>query len=378
MYKASELDVLEALFIEQHQPCIYFYLTLDAPIDIRQLTIAINRIHHIVPELACRYDPIRNAWYPLEHTDIIQEVIAFDNSLWDLTKDAQWKLQILHHKAYDELAIGVSHIVCDGAGAKQLLQLLCKAYRNEQLNGIHNVRSLSILPYKTSSQGVGKRKKGQSHRIQTSSGSKREGNITRFNELEKLRNIAKSYEATINDVALMMIMKAFAQEFDCASLTISCPVNLRSFLLYVPDLTITNFTGGYEVTIEDVKHSRKNLLYEIHRQMKEERYRNQDLSLIKPLHYAYRFMPKRLFHVLSHVCYHIPSLSFTNLGILEHLDFKDCEVVSAYVMTTMHEFPTLQISLMTYDQMVAFSIHTYATEDELQRLHQLMNDLTIS
>lgn len=376
MFPATQLDLLEGLSLPKQQPCIFFYMTLDSHLDLKQLRDAIDCVHRIVPELTCRYDQKRNTWFPFDDVHILQVVERFDFSSWSLLTDPQWLMQVVHHEDYDELAIGISHIVCDGAGAKQLLQILCQAYRHEPIQDKQNIRVLSTLPFYKTKQLVSKKKNVKHHLKQTASNDRKEACITRSIDLEKLQCIAKHYKVTVNDAVLSILMKTLADKASLSSLTITCPVNLRSFLQEAPPLTITNFTGGYEVVIDNVNmKSWEALLYEAHTQMKEERSRNQDLSLLKPLHYAYRVIPKTLFYFLAHKCYHTPKLSLTNLGVLESMSFGNGHVISAYVVTMQHELPVLQISMMTYDQVTTFSIHAYASEEEHKQLQQLMDDL---
>jgi NRPS condensation-like uncharacterized protein len=114
-YKGTALDLMQIVYMEKHAPIVYCYMTFDTRIEVERLKQAIKRTAEIVPQILCRYDDVKNRWYPARYdinsvVKILTEDDYCGNMIWDLRTGPQLKINIYHELDNDKLQIGMSHI----------------------------------------------------------------------------------------------------------------------------------------------------------------------------------------------------------------------------------------------------------------------------
>ena len=374
MYPALELDLLEALDLSIRQPVLYFQLRIQPCICINKLSQAVSQCIDFMPQWACRYDESSHAWLPLTSYTIIDEVDDFDFSSWDITKHPQLQIQIQHAQGYDDLRIGCSHVLCDGNGAMQLLYLLCHFYNKDSIT-VQNERNLSSLSFIKTKKPIHKKPKAVPIKPSIIDNDTHEHILTQQIPIAEIQHIANNHQVTINDVCMCAYLLALYDLYHQSSITIPCTVNLRPFLLDCPDTSITNFTGDYAITIHDIAHKNwVEILQEIHIQMKEERLRNSSLKEIKWYHTFYHLLPLSWIRLLACKVFHNPTISYTNLGILDDTQIRldDCKIMEAYVITALRTYPSFQLSISTYKDICTFSAHVQADQNALSKAQMLL------
>ena len=376
-YKANEMDLLEGMSLPDYQPYLCFQFRIHGSIDQHRLYHALCACIEKIPQLACRYDPKRNCWYPipdLKEAMLLKQVDIIDFSSWDLTSSPQLQIQLKRKEKETMMAIGISHILTDGNGAMQLLSLLCAAYRGESLASIANVRNLISIPLKQRRQKE-KRMPASLMTYEIAKEGKKQKVCVNGIKIADIKKAAAHQKATVNDMLLCAYLQTLHVISGQTTITVPCPVNLRPFLRTCPKQTIANFTGDYRVTVNNLDQKMwTQILKEVHEQMLEERRCNHDIPLIKLLHYCYRLLPLCLGRKVASCGYHSPAISFTNLGVLDHeqIDFDDCKILQAFMVTRPRHYPSIQISASTYREECTFTCHVVGSEADIAQAEQLL------
>lgn len=378
IYPANELDLLEASSLPDRQPILSVHLVLSSALELSRLYQALYDIISIVPQLGCRFDQKSNAWIslPLDPSALVKEVETIDFSCWNVQEDPQIQIQI--KKDGHHAAIGFSHIVTDANGAKQLMYLLCDAYHGSVDKTLRNQRELTGLSVK---QVAGVKKKSQKNHFLVMKTQKDTGNsvvCARGIDLSLLTYISRQTQTTVNDILLCAFLQTLHTLTGQNDISLPCPVDLRRFLKDCPLLTVTNFIGDYKVTITGMERkSWKDILTEIHEQMLQERSRNRQLKMLIPLHRCYQVLPKSLCVWMAKKAYHTPAVSLTNPGILDEkrLRFGGNKIVQAYIVSRIQRYPTLQISVSTFQGVCTLACHVDGTVEEIKVVHKILKQM---
>lgn len=377
MMQGTELDLLEALCLPQQQPIMFFCMVIEPRVQLTKLRRAISCCGKLIPELNARYDRLHHCWIPLTSDDaeVLREVSEFAYDSWNVEKDAQWFIQLKHEGLQDRLCIGISHILCDGKGACQLLKVLWNCYREGKIEEFENVRILADWPCKIGRKRISKRKKEYLLKKEAKNGSTYDKVLLKTVSLSEVDLCAKQYGWTINDILLAAFSQVIHEVFHIDHVTLPCPVNLRAFLIDEPEYTITNFTGEYHVTLDFTEiRTFTQLVDDVHLQMKEEQKCNVDLTLIHRLHHITKILPLSVMRWMATRYYDVPDVSFTNVGVLKqdafHLD--DAEVVQVYAVTKKRRFPSFQLSVSTFRDCCTLSAHVNGTPEELELAEQMI------
>ncbi len=261
-------------------------MKLDGKLDFERLKRAVGLSLDAEPILKCRLieaDP--PYWKPLENIGVVnfcsfQEAEDIDASVQDfvestvnLDQEPMLNVRLIRSGQYDVLAFKINHACCDGAGAKEYIQLLAEIYNSigEQENmyipvpriggrrdqdrlfeemGITNMNSLFIpgadlflplwpFPWEpcgsnTACIPVSKYPSGF---------------------LEELKKCAKAYGATVNDVVLTACYRAMLevkQPVYGMPMEIPVTVDLRRYLPDHKTQAIRNFSGSVSTRLEMV------------------------------------------------------------------------------------------------------------------------------
>jgi len=116
-------------------------MKLDGRLDFDKMKRAVRLSVDVEPVFGCRFiedDP--PYWKRLDNIDEInfcsleeadnsdEAVMRFLQSSLDMDNDPKVKVKILRSEQYDILAVKLNHACCDGAGAKEYIQLLSNIY----------------------------------------------------------------------------------------------------------------------------------------------------------------------------------------------------------------------------------------------------------
>lgn len=382
-YKGNELDMIESCYQSNQQPIVYCHMILQNRIDLQRLHKTMDACALVVPELYCHYDLTRNGWIPIQDcnsTNIIFECDeAHEFPVFHVLRDPQIRIHVLHKDSHDVLCIALCHILCDGGGFKQLLQLICDLYNHPHDPKPTNVHCLTRLRLKKNSCDW------KSSRIATEEMDlpyEQTGNAIHSVKLvipesafQAIRTYAKANGVTINDLMLYAYASVLQKIKQVDRICIPCPVDLRTFLEDAPECSIGNFTGSYSCTLNMKGKDASTILLDIHTQMLQERSHNRDLILIALLHGTYIVLPHALLRKFIYHFYRVPHVSFTNVGIFDHakITFEDCPIDQFYISTVFREFPRFQLTISTFRNCCTLSSNLRGGEDNKQQAMNILD-----
>ncbi len=393
IYKGTALDLIQSAYMDSHVPIVYCYMLLDTVIDINRLKQAVRGTTEIVPQILCRYDDIKNTWVPIKYDSnsivrIVAEMQCYEDLIWDLRTGPQLRINIYRQDSGDSLQIGMSHILTDGAGFQQYLSLLCKFYNEQTSHALNelNSRSLNPLLFQTALK-----------RIACSRSHDEKGNtavilpldqapailhslkVTLSEEqLNSLREKAKSLQVTLNDLfiaAYAYALKSFSLQSD---IVLPCPADLRKFQTQKGKLTIANMTGKYLCHISPSKaDSLKEIALTIHQEMERMKSHYACFHFIPLLYLLYKVLPVNLLRIITRAFYAIEQISYTNMGTLEEQQIllQDISLKECYLCGTYRKAPSFQVSISTYKNICTMAINLCGTKNQRIIGMQLLNEI---
>lgn len=383
-YQATTLDLLEAIHMNTHQPVMYLKLRVEPALDVKRLQHVLAQCIEKIPELAAFYHRRKNRFEPFENKTkvmegLITEVLTMDFTSWDLEKEAQIKIQI-NQQDPCEIGIGISHILCDGIGACQLIRLLCACYNGEACFD-QNQRALAELPTKKVKRKAAHRTKGIPPLLKESPDPQETIVLRQSIPLSHLQRMARLQQISINDLLMGSYCYSLSRLTGQQAITLPCPVNLRAFLNDAPALSVANFTGGYEVTITDLQQKSWEMInQEVHLILQKERIRNEDLHLISMINPISKWLPVGMLRILAKKFYQIPPISYTNLGRLDpYLCLLQHQVKEAMIITSPRIYPAYQVSVSSYQDICTLTLHIKGNPHHIQQaqllLHHIIEEL---
>ncbi|WP_124067164.1 VTT domain-containing protein [Clostridium sp. E02] len=376
--KGQCMDFIQTINIEKLQPFVFCHLHFDRRIDIERLKYAVQQTLSTVPQILCSYDLKKGKWVDRGHT--IEDLFVDNNSdfgddwCWNLLTETQLKIHVCHKEIHDILTIGISHILCDGAGFTQYLYLLANYYNNnDSQKDILNQRDLKPIlekiNIKTSLCKV------------ISYGEVKElpfdksGNIPYclIKTIEKQEFLAiqrktKALNCTVNDLLLTAYARTIVKFLKTESITLNCPINLRRFgkrELQEEALTIANMTGIYKLHII-IKPSEcfETTLLKIHSQMEQLKFNNSCFNGIPLLHFLYNKVPIFILNIFGKKLYKIFPISFTNFGVIDcnKLVFDGTKLNKCFLTGTYRISPDFQVSVSTYQNTCTLNCNLIGSE----------------
>jgi NRPS condensation-like uncharacterized protein len=262
-------------------------MKFDSRLDFEKLKKAVRLSVKAEPVFGCsfvesnppywkRLDNINKVkfCYLEESSNVDEAIQRFLQSPLDMDNDPKVKLKLIRSEQYDTLCVKINHACCDGAGAKEYIQLLSEIYSFlDQENGTFKVKprigGRKDQDRLFSTLGINNLEKGwnpflESPKTMWTFPLKRvRTNNTRFaicslpqGQLDVLSEYGRTRGATINDLILTAYYRAL---FDVSHPLYGVPMDISSTIdlrRYLPDQktkAIRNFSGGFDTRIARVR-----------------------------------------------------------------------------------------------------------------------------
>ena len=406
---------------------IQIVLKLESRIDFDKLLRAAKLSVEEEPVLGCRFiegDPPywkrikdfdEERLCSIEETDNPERAVKhFSGSPLDMDKDLNVKIKLIRAEGYDTICIKINHACCDGAGAKEYIQLLSKIYSfidrendsyipNPRIGGRKDQDKLfDALGIKHSASGWNPLTDAPRTvwRFPWKHGSRL--NTTRFKicrlpqeQLDILLEYSKSKGATVNDLILTALYRSmfeFSKPPYGVPMDISTTIDLRR---YIPDQkaeAIRNFSGGFRTGIaRKVDESFEGTLFRVVHATKKIKEGLPGLQNAKggefvetlnfPMINAFFkilsqdsvFMSQIPFSISNMYC----GLALSNLAYLSRplLKFGENVVTDAYVLPPVVRAPGLLILACTYNGTLILSFGYYKGSLRQKDAERLLNKI---
>jgi NRPS condensation-like uncharacterized protein/uncharacterized membrane protein YdjX (TVP38/TMEM64 family) len=358
--KAQCLDFIETVHIEKLYPLIFCRLHFERQIDIDRLKYAVRQTLLTVPQILYSYDLKTGKWIDKGHT--VDKVFACSDTdmgndwYWDLQTEPQLKIHVCRNQTNDVLTIGISHILCDGAGFLQYLYLLSHCYNHKEPAVLQNQRDIKPI-LDTIDIGMAS-KHSPSPRpavaLPFDQSSAMSYCLTRTIEepdFIEARRRAKASNCTINDLFLTAYARVVTSILKTDSIVLPCPADLRRFGDLADSLTIANMTGMYKPWIT-VKPDEcfEATLRRVHSEMARLKSSYSCFMGVPLLRFFYNKLPLFLSNAVVKKHYTISPISYSNLGVIEdeQLTFTGNRINHCFLTGAYRYSPDFQLFVSTY------------------------------
>jgi NRPS condensation-like uncharacterized protein len=377
-YPGEPLNILHTIGLKELYPIIRVHFCVAGSFDETRFEDALMKCAQVVPELFCKYVLADNSFVSV--VDDLEGVVYkkldpdIDISRWDLFMDPQIRVYLNHHGEEADVTIFFSHILTDGAGAKQLLQLLATAYNTGTVEGIVNYQDIDWLRKLLAEHQV-EVKKETDHPAKPLTMPKltsdKEQQIRRTRRLAlskkltaQLIKTSHKTGVTINDL-LMAAYGQAVQRFSATDrISLACPTDMRKFIPGPKELRVANHTSRYNISVHsDVQQPFVQAVRAVHDTMAANKQEFQCLASVKTLVDNYdRYSLAKL----QQICednYHVRTISYTNFGIVDFA-FAGCQISDFDMLGSYRRAPMFQVAVSTYEAQLIFAFAMIGTAEE--------------
>lgn len=404
-YKAEIWDIMQQFFSKFNDHQIHCVIRLNSQIDESRLAQSVDLLSDVFPLIRCRFvqGPGKPYWEDegfsadsmvfLRYTDHpdaeIQKVIC---SKSDELVDPQFSVYIIRGKGSDTLCAIINHMICDAAGFKEILYLLCSIYSHLKYNPgycpiVENTpRNVQQV---LDEFGWKDKLKILSHRYSL---SRHDGNIvfglegdndspfivTHTIARERFlaaKSFAKQYGATVNDLILAAYLRALQQVIPGKAAAIQCILDLRKYLPYPNARHFCNLTSNLVCNIgPDVGDEFRDTLLKVKSVMDAEKRQVSCLHMIMLVDAVFRFLPYALCKKVVLKAYRNPPLAMSNIGVLDQnrLAFDHIPVKSAYMTGSVKYKPYFQLAVSTFRDEPTLSVAFHGTQTDQIKIKQFL------
>lgn len=390
------LNILHTVGFQTLYPIVRCELVYNHAIELERLKRAVAYVANDIPELMSCYEIKTNTYHPIDWpaTSVVHEVDRINDDLvadWDLESQPQWQLYWV--KKTNSLVVYGSHIFTDGAGFKQLLNVLAKTYNEDQDCQVKNHTDIEGIR-QLLKETAGRKVQNDDHPNAplelpeiVSDGKERHYRVIHAQldlaESETLYRRSKEQGIHLNDVFMAAFGKAIQQYCGVGEISLACPTDMRKFL---PEgeqkqLRVQNMTGRYNIHVPaTLDEPLAETAWNVHRAMDQQKEERAFLE-------SFRSMIGRLDNGASvaelqgevEKNYHIRGISYTNLAIIDanQLQLGDSVVRDAWISGGFRTIPLYQIAVSTFRRHVNLVVNVIGTPTEIQFAKAVMNRMKL-
>jgi NRPS condensation-like uncharacterized protein len=404
-YKAEIWDVMQLFFSKFNDHQIHCVIRLDTRIDKSRLKRAVDLLCDAFPLLKCRLTVEQGipCW---EDAGLNSDSMVFLKTAKDPDAELgrlicsrnserigpQLTVFIVRSQNADTLCVIINHMLCDAAGFKEILYLLCSIYsrlksdpdfrppaenapRGTQqiLNELDWKQRIKILfqPYRLS-------RHDDSIVFELEGDESSPFLVTHTIPASRFlaaKTFAKQYGATVNDVMLAAYLRALQQYIPGKTTAIQCILDLRKYLPCPHSKRLCNLTSTLVCDIgPDVGATFGDTLSKVKSAMDAEKQQVRCLHLILLLETVFRILPYSLLKKVVWKAYRNPPLAMSNIGILDHrrLVFDQVPAKGAFMSGSIKYKPYFQLALSTFRNELTLSVAFHGTQADQTKIEQFL------
>ncbi|MFL0250852.1 WS/DGAT domain-containing protein [Clostridium neuense] len=407
LFKSEIFDKLQFLFEtykfnDHNLHCIiHFNGNINKTVLKKALTITLD----VVPILSSKYvENTKEPYWERIDSSSFKDILTFANTksefnsfITSRTNEAtgpQVKACLLN-SSNDSLCILMNHMICDAAGFKEYLYLLCSLYSNLLKNPGYTVkhllngdRSIDVINNKFSFKDKfktlmlqGKESNGFIDLNFPMSSEKEAKPFILTHEIPEdrflsIKKYCKSHKITINDVTLAAFYRALYKILNKNELSISVAVDMRK---YLKDKNINALTNLSATVISNLNIEANDTFDDTVRKV------NNDMNLKKKNFIGLNAFVKisLLFKLFSYK--HVkkllkngfknPLIGMTNIGILDskRLCFEGAQISNAFMFGSMKYKPYFQLALTSYNNIMTFTVNLYGNSKDKENIENFFS-----
>lgn len=384
-------------------------MKLDGRLDFDKLSKAVRLSFDVEPVFGSRFiKSIHPYWERIKDIDCVEfctfeetdnpdaAVQEFLDIPLDLDKGPMAKVKLIRSGTIDILCVKVSHVCCDGTGAKEYFLLLADIYSQLDKEGIEyipiqripskndRIRLYESLDIDASQANLNSKPKIMHQLWKFPWKNNRMGAI-RFvtcklpnDQLDKMKNYSKARGATINDLILTAVYRAM---FEISKPPYGVPMDIPITLdmrRYLPDQkteAIRNFAAGHITTIARKKNESfpdtlsrvmtKTKILKTGHPKKEDAVWGESVENTNFYQYInyFKFL-SQIADMASYNPFYVidrGSVVFANLGFVSKspIKFGEHTVTDAYILPPVVRAPCVLLLATTYNGIITLAVGYY-------------------
>lgn len=406
--KAEVWDVMQLLFSEFNDHQIHCVVRFAARLDEERLELAVGRLIEAFPLLRNRFVEKSGGPYwedggftAKDMVFLLKADCAEDEmervvcSKTDAFAGPQLLVYLIRGPRADSLCVIINHMLCDGAGFKELLYLLSltytrlktePGYRPPRQDGDRSARQiLGEFGFRGKLKILSQRYDISRHDdsiVFGLDGDRRAPFIVTHtiaqNRFLAAKAFAGQYGATVNDLLLAAYLRALRRILPGRTAAIQCVLDLRKFLPRQKKTRLCNLTSNLVCDIgPDIGESFADTLIKVKRAMDAEKKQAACLHLIMLLETVFRVFPYGIAKYLILREYRNPPLAMSNIGVIDHrrLSFDGTEIKSAFVTGSVKYQPFFQLALSTFHNEVTLSVAFHGTRADKEKIEGFLRSV---
>ncbi|WP_295728738.1 hypothetical protein [uncultured Limosilactobacillus sp.] len=386
---ADPLNILHTIGFDHLYPIVRAEIEISAPLDHDRLINAVDRVHHIIPELMQKYNLSNNQF--LGGNFVLNDVLHFENThqekaaaKLDWERQPQWAIYVTPKK----LVIYGSHILFDGAGFKELLYLLCQEYNStdeikivnhQDINGIQQLiqcvrPSASNNDHPAQALFMPELANQQKSQIQYRVVKQK---LT-TQELTRLHSKTKQAGVTLNDVLMAAFGKTIQQYCGVDEINLACPTDMRQYLPIEEQrqLRVQNLTGRYNISVSaPLNESLFETTKKVHQAMSREKEHYSFLESFRPMlkNLANGATVQQLQADVEQN-YHVREIAYTNLAVVDdrRLHFAGTTTQGVVLSGGFRQLPHYQICVSTFQSQLSLVANVIGASSEIKLVASAM------
>lgn len=402
IFKSEIFDKLQFLFetykFNDHN--LHCIIHFDGNINKTALKKALTMTLNVVPILSSKYvENVKKPYWEKVDSSSFKDILTFVNTKNEFnsfitarTNEAagpQVKACLLS-SSKDSLCILMNHMICDAAGFKEYLYLLCNLYSNLLNNPgytanylLNGDRSMNVINNKFSFKDKFKtlmfQGKESNGFIDLNFPMSNEKEVKPFILTHKIpedrflsiKKYCKYHKVTINDVTLAAFYRALYKLLNKNKLSISVAVDMRK---YLKDKNINALTNLSATVIS-------NLIYEpndtfddttrkINNEMNLKKKNFIGLNAFIKISLFFKLLSYKHAKKLLKNGFKNPLIGMTNIGILDSkkLYFEGTQISNAFMFGSMKYKPYFQLALTSYNNIITFTVNLYGNSKDKENI----------
>ncbi|MBB3186113.1 hypothetical protein [Microbacter margulisiae] len=418
-YKAEIWDKIQKGFEAFNDHCLHGVIRFEGFLDMEALRKAIWQTSILVPIIRCRFvtDEKHARWEEMDQctTDDLFSIIEVHLSgleaekriesimtqKIDETTGPQLSVTLLRNNGHgdDTLSVMLNHMVCDGAGFKQFLYLLCHQY-NLAMSGEKDTKDYAYLLQRSDRQVYADltikdyRKvitapfylEKQSPMIRIPFGNECQPmhphiliRTVSEEELKHLVAFAKTNCCTLNDLFMAAVYRTIDHELEISGslpVILSCPIDLRRYIKDKQHIGLCNLSSSVWCNIGlDLGNDMIETTQKVRDAMGRIKKNYPGLKNFYFLNALMRWYPYAAFEKRIKTSFPNPLIGITNTGILDskELLFNGVRIRNAFINGSIKYPPYFQIAFSTYESELTISINQYCADMDLPKIESFLS-----
>ena len=404
-FKAELFDELQFLFEKNkfNDHVLHCIISFNGKIDKIILKKAIEMTIDIVPILGSRYVEGKKEAYWIKEEKLnyeeVSKVVDNEEEFNDFitSKINEFKAPQVRACLFcaenDSLAISMNHMICDAAGFKQYMYLLCEIYSNLTqgesykpeffINGDRSIdrvtRKFTLKEnIKTFITQNSESNKQFNYTFPLSSDERKLPFILTHNisneRFQLIKDYSKNHNVTINDIVLAAYYRVVFKILDIQNgdeLNIPIMIDMRR---YLEDRNIDALCNLASTVITSLKfNSQENFLETVKRISESINKKKDDglgLNGFVKISVIYKIFSYKNFKRLIGFGFKHPLIAMTNIGILEEdkLCFRGTPIKNAYMCGSIKYPPYFQLAISSYKESLTLSVNLYGNDNDKESI----------